>query len=776
MSVLEISVLLLTALLAGIAVVAVSQWRALGRVREVAEALEGAGRSGTTSLVLEEPDASSLAGRIARSARELMVAAPAQAADDWLASVLATLPEAIVIHDDRIRFANPAFLALVGASSLPEVEGRSLGDFVSPVYRELVLGQLRRRQAGEPAAERLEVEVPDAFGQVARLEMTAAAIPYHGHSATLWTLVEMLPRAGAGGVRAGAAAEAAAAGVAAVAAGSAGQASRALEAIGEGLLTTDTAGRIDYINAAAARLLGVSPGEAIGKPLLELATFVDEHDHRSLGDPVRQALTAGTRVSLGRHARLVAAGSGDECSIDVTATPMRGEHGEATGSVVLLHDVTELRGLARQMSYQASHDALTGLVNRREFERRLGDLLESARTGQQSHVMCYLDLDRFKAVNDSCGHLAGDNLLRELATLIKDAVRDSDTVARLGGDEFGLLLVGCPLEKARQIADDVCRRVAAYRFVWKDRIFTIGVSIGLVEVSRESGAVEDLLAAADSACYVAKQDSGGRVQVYSARDESVARRRGEIHWLQRLQVALRDNRFELHIQPIVAAVATTAGGPAYEVFVRLADEAGKLVLPQEFLRAAERYRLMSLVDRWVVQAALAALVGGVIRLPEGRSLAINISGQTLSDGAFLEFVVDCLDHSGVDPAQVCFEVTETSVIGNLDHARRFIGVLHGMGCQFALDDFGNDLGAVANLKHLAMDFLKIDGSYMRDLARNSVNQAMVAAMVRLARTLNFRVVAEQIEDAATLEAARAMGIDFLQGYAVARPEPLRTAA
>ncbi len=212
------------------------------------------------------------------------------------------------------------------------------------------------------------------------------------------------------------------------------------------------------------------------------------------------------------------------------------------------------------------------------------------------------------------------------------------------------------------------------------------------------------------------------------------------------------------------------------MFVRLADDAGGLVLPQEFLRAAERYRLMSLVDRWVVQTTLAALTGGVIRLPERRSVAINISGQTLGDGSFLEFVVDCLDRSGVDPAQVCFEVTETAVIGSIDHARRFIGVLHGMGCKFALDDFGNDLGAVANLRNLSMDFLKIDGLYMRDLAHNPVNQAMVSAMVRLARTLNFRVVAEQIEDSAALETARAMGIDFLQGYAVARPEPLRAAA
>jgi diguanylate cyclase (GGDEF)-like protein/PAS domain S-box-containing protein len=764
MSVLEFSVLLLAALLVGIAVVALLQRRALGRVAAVADALEQAGASRTTTLVLEEPDTASLAGRIAQSARDLMTAAPSSVADAGLAAVLETLPEAVVVVDDRIRCANAAFLTLVGATRSADVEDRPLADFVSPPYREVLKLQLDRLQAHQPAARRFEVEVPDAHGQVARLELTAAEILYRGLNATLCTLVEMLPRAASVVVP-----------TAALAAG-AGPAGRALESIGEGLLTTDAGGRVDYLNAAAARLLGVAAAAALGRPLLELAAFVDELDRRPLGDPVRQSLTAGTRVSLGRRALLIAASDGTECSIDVSATPIRDEGGAVNGAVVLLHDVTELRGIARQMTYQASHDALTGLVNRREFERRVGEVLEAARGGGHTHVMCYLDLDRFKAVNDSCGHMAGDNLLRELSALVKDAVRDSDTVARLGGDEFGLLLVGCPLEKARQIADEVCRSVAGHRFVWKDKIFSVGVSIGLVEISRESGSVEDLLQAADSACYVAKQASGGRVQVYSARDESVARHRGEIQWLQRLQAALRDNLFELLLQPIVGAAGPGGSGPAYEVFVRLADEAGKLVSPREFLRAAERYRLMSLVDRWVVQTALAAIAGGVIRLPEARSLGINISGQTLGDGAFLEFVVDCLDRSGVAPGQVCFEVTENAVIGNIDQARRFIGVLHGMGCQFALDDFGNDLGAFANLRNLSMDFLKIDGSYTRNLATDSVNQAMVGAMIRLARTLNFRVVAEQIEDPAALETARSMGVDFLQGYAVARPEPLAAAA
>jgi EAL domain-containing protein (putative c-di-GMP-specific phosphodiesterase class I) len=351
-------------------------------------------------------------------------------------------------------------------------------------------------------------------------------------------------------------------------------------------------------------------------------------------------------------------------------------------------------------------------------------------------------------------------------------VRDSDTVGRLGGDEFGLLLVGCPLDKARQIADDVVRKISDYRFVWKDKIFNIGISVGLIEISRESGAPDEVMSAADSACYVAKKQ-GNHVHVYSARDEAVARHRGEIQWLQRLQSALKDNRFELMAQPIVAANPGTTHGPALEVLLRLQDDGVPGgISPVEFLRAAERYRLMSDVDRWVVQTSLTALGRGGIRLPASRSLAINLSGQTLGDPQFLEFVVDVLDHTGVAPAQVCFEVTENSVITNIEHAQRFIGVLHGMGCQFALDDFGRGLSSFGNLKNLSLDYLKIDGTFIRNLAVDSVNQAMVAAMIKLARTLNFQVIAEQVEDVGALEAAKKMGVDFVQGFHLGRPQPL----
>jgi EAL domain-containing protein (putative c-di-GMP-specific phosphodiesterase class I) len=309
--------------------------------------------------------------------------------------------------------------------------------------------------------------------------------------------------------------------------------------------------------------------------------------------------------------------------------------------------------------------------------------------------------------------------------------------------------------------------------VWKDKIFNIGVSVGLIEISRESGAPEELMSAADSACYVAKKQ-GNHVHVYSARDEAVARHRGEIHWLQRLQTALKENRFELMAQTIVAVdPASASNGPALEILLRLQDDSVPGgISPVEFLRAAERYRLMADVDRWVVQAALTALGRGGIRLPPDRSLAINLSGQTLGDPQFLEYVVDVLDRTGVAPEQLCFEVTENSVITNIEHAERFIGVLHGMGCRFALDDFGRGLSSFGNLKNLSLDYLKIDGSFIRNLATDTVNQAMVAAMIKLARTLNFQIIAEQVEDAGELEAAMRMGVYFVQGYHVSRPEAL----
>lgn len=668
--------------------------------------------------------------------------------------------EAVLVHREAILYANRQFASLVGVDRV-ELIGRRLADLVPPEYAELVSENVRRRLAGEQSAERYEIEMVGLQGQVSRLEITSTPVEYDQGNALLITGVEIIPTQTTPALRL-------------PGDGTSLPHLQALNSLAEAVIATDKDGHITFMNPAAEQLTGSTAEMAAGKSLEAIVSLVDETDRRLLSDPVRQALTSGAAVNLSRRALLLSRSNGAERSIELSASPIRTGPNESSGAVIMLHDVTELRGLAR-LSYQATHDALTGLVNRRDFERRLQEAIESGQRGDGQHVLCYLDLDRFKIVNDTSGHLAGDSMLREVAKLLRDAVRDSDTVARLGGDEFGMLLVGCPLEKARQIADDVVRAVNDYRFAWRDRIFNIGISVGLVEISRESGTLEELLAAADTACYVAKKQGTGGVVVYSARDEALARHTGEIQWLQRLQGALKENRFHLYHQVIVPAPGVT-GGPAMEVLVRLRDEAGHELPPAEFIRAAERYRLMGLVDRWVVQTTLAALGRGAIPVPADRSVAINISGQTLSDVQFLEFVVDCLDSTGVTPAQVCFEITENAVMANLDHARRFIGVLHGMGCQFALDDFGSGVGSFSNLKNLPLDYLKIDGSFMRNLARDPVNQTMVTAMIKLARTLNFKVIAEQVEDTAALDAARRIGVDYLQGYAIGRPQPLLLAA
>jgi len=693
----------------------------------------------------------------ARAELALLEAVPPPPPDERNAlfdALAVTLPEVALIHTSTILYANRAAGELFGVDAETLV-GKPITDLLRPAYRALM-----RKHVGAGADEPLvplEVQLISNDDQGLWAELHSKRITFGGEPALLTVARDITHRKsletslGRGKL----------------------QARITLESIGEGVITTDRNGTIDYMNEAAEQLIGGTRSAGIGKPLLDLLSLVDEIDRSSLGDPVAKCLNERRRVNLGRRAFLLSKQSERQFSTELTASPIRGPEGQVAGCVVIFHDVSELRGLAREMSYQASHDALTGLVNRAEFERRLEAALDSARGEGVGHVVCYLDLDRFKIVNDTGGHIAGDNVLREVGGLLKHRLRDSDTIARVGGDEFAMLLAGCPLDKAQQIAEDVCRTVAAHAFAWQDRTFDVGVSVGLVEVGKDSGSAESVLNAADSACYVAKQQGRGRTHVYSARDEVTARQRGEIQWLQRLQRALKENGFELYVQPIVAMGGRNRSGPAAEVLLRMRGDAGEIILPAHFLASAERYQLMSHIDRWVVQTAFAAIAGGAPHLPAGRTCNINLSAQTLGDDDFLEFVVDVLDHTGVSPERICFEVRESAVVSQLDQAQRFINVLHGIGCRFALDNFGSGIGSFANLKHLSLDYLKIDGTYTRNLETDSVNREMIAAMVKLARTLDFLVVAEQVEDQTSFETLRDLGVDFVQGYAVDKPRPLQ---
>ena len=682
-----------------------------------------------------------------------------QGRDRLLRDFARTLPEIVLIHNEKILLANDSAAALVGLEPA-QLVGRDVTDLVKPAYRALFRKTVAKHMAGENIPRRIEMQLINGEQAGLWVEAQSSTIDYRGNRAMLTIARDVSHRKS----------------LEVSLSRSKRQAQYTLESISEGVITTDNDGRIDYMNLAAETLIGANRDDASGHRLGELFTLVDDADRRPLGDPVERCLAMRRRVNMGRRAVLVTVDGENEYSVELTASPVRGPSNSISGAVVVFHDVSELRGLTRKMSYQATHDPLTGLVNRREFERRLDEAMDTAHSEEAVHMLFYMDLDRFKAVNDSCGHMAGDNMLREVAALIKDQVRESDFVGRLGGDEFGALLIGCPIEKARQIANDICSAVADYRFVWKDKIFNIGVSVGLVEISHASGTLQDVMSAADSACYMAKQSGRGQVHVYSARDEAVARERGDIQWLRHLQTALHEDSFELAVQPIIAMHGHAESGPAVEVFIRLDDGLGRATGSAGFLRPAERYQMMPQIDRWVINATLAAISGGEIKLPAHRSCAINLSGQTLGDESFLGFVVDALDRSGVVPAAVCFEVTEGAILSNVQHAQRFIEVLHGIGCEFSLDDFGSGLGSFSSLKHLPVDYLKIDGTYTRNLQTDLVNQEMVNAMIKLARTMEFRVVAEQVEHQEDFDWLREVGVDFVQGHFVEAPALLGSGA
>ena len=733
--------------------------RMVDRVRRLNDELLAASRDASVGRRLSVPKDPATA-RLAETINRLFDALgerdqKIQGRDRLFRDFARTLPEIVLIHDEKIMLANLPAAGLVGLEP-EQLIGREVADLVKPAYRALFRKTLAKRMAGQTAPRRLEIQLINGNESGLWVEAQSSSIEFQGRRAVLTVARDVSHRKS----------------LEVSLSRSKRQAQYTLESISEGVITTDNDGRIDYMNRAAEALIGTNRDDAAGHRIGELFKLVDDADRRSLGDPVERCLAMRRRVNMGRRAVLVTQDGEHEHSVELTASPVRGPGSSIVGTVMVIHDVSELRGLTRQMSYQATHDPLTGLINRREFERRLDEAMDTAHAEESVHMLFYMDLDRFKAVNDSCGHLAGDNMLREVATLIKDEVRDSDYVGRLGGDEFGALLIGCPIDKARQIAQDICNAIAAYRFVWKDKIFNIGISIGLVEISHVSGSLQDVMSAADSACYVAKQQGRGQVHVYSARDEAVARERGDIQWLRELQSALHEDSFELAVQPILSMHERPDSGPSAEVLIRLPDERGKIGDTAEFLRPADRYQLMPQIDRWVINATLAAISSGEIKLPGMRSVAINISGQTLGDEAFLSFVVEALDRTGIVPTAICFEVTEQAILSNVQHAQRFIEVLHGIGCEFSLDDFGSGLGSFSSLKHLPIDYLKIDGTYTRNLQSDLVNQEMVAAMIKLARTMEFRVVAEQVEHQEDFDWLRDVGVDFVQGYFIDAPAAL----
>ncbi len=548
-----------------------------------------------------------------------------------------------------------------------------------------------------------------------------------------------------------------------------------LASIGDGVITTDTAGRVTFLNPVAEHLTGFPVERARGRPVEEVFPVVNNLAGGPGSGALPQCARDGQGLGPPNQGRLIRP-DGRAFAIEQSAAPIRDSDGQTIGSVLVLRDVTGAQEMANRLSWQASHDALTGLCNRAAFEERLHRLANfpQTQTGPEVHTLLYIDLDQFKVVNDVAGHIAGDEVLKQISGLMQHQVRESDMLARIGGDEFGVILTHCDIAHAQRVADGIHRALEAFKFPWDERQFRFGASIGALEFSPGEISLIDLLRAADLACYAAKNAGRRRTHVYRIDDANTQRHRAEMDWATRLGDAVEDDHLVLHAQLVQPLRESQRGeGLNFEVLVRMRDGDGSLVMPRAFLPAAERFDLMTLIDRWIIARAFRT-VAEYLREPGNRirCCALNLSGATLGDESLLPYVKGQLTLYRLPPEVFCFEITETVAISNLPAALGLIRELRAMGCRFALDDFGSGLCSFAYLKNLPVDYLKIDGSFVRDLGHDAVNRTLVSNINDIGHLLGKQTVAECAEDADTIAILGTLGVDYAQGFGIARPQPI----
>ncbi|MGN6116905.1 MAG: EAL domain-containing protein, partial [Nitrobacter sp.] len=548
-----------------------------------------------------------------------------------------------------------------------------------------------------------------------------------------------------------------------------------LASIGEAVLSTDAEGRIDYINSAAERLIGIHTEDACGSPLNSLIRIVDQKTGRDR-DRLAETILAGVPVDGEGHSHVLMRPDSHAVPVALIGSPLYIDgdaSGKPAGIVLVIHDKTKEQAYIDRLSWQASHDALTGLTNRREFERRLEMALSQLDGNGTRHILMFLDIDQFKIVNDTCGHAAGDQLLRQIASILQRHLRAGDLVARLGGDEFGVLLPDCGIETAAMLAETLRQSVQDTNFTWKGRVFNTTLSIGAIPVAHVGTTKEDMLRTADMACYMAKEKGRNRVQIHSPSDSELLERFGEMTWVQRIHDALEQHRFCIYAQEILALDERNDEGMHIEILLRLRDEDGRLVPPANFIPPAERYGLMPLIDRWVVSNTFDILASGLADSHGSRlaTCAINLSGASFEDENFVEFVREQFALKSIPPTMICFEITETSAISNLAKANQFIAAMQDLGCRFALDDFGSGMSSFAYLKHLPVDFLKIDGAFIKDILNDPIDLAMVETIHRLGKMLGKKTIAEFVESEDILARLREIGVDYAQGYVIGKPQP-----
>ncbi len=547
-----------------------------------------------------------------------------------------------------------------------------------------------------------------------------------------------------------------------------------LQSIGDGVITTDAKGVIDYVNPVAEALTGWRLEDSQGRAIEEIFRAFHEETCEPLENPLAVAIRRTRSIKSVRPMLLIRR-DGNEIYVESTASPIRDGSGAVSGGVLVFHDVSEARELNRRLSYHASHDVLTGLVNRREFESRMERALKSAKARETSYALCVLDLDQFKIVNDTCGHSAGDALLGQVGALLKSKVRWRDTLSRLGGDEFGILLESCSLDEAMRTAEALREAVRNFKFTWEERTFRLGASIGVVPISADNADVAAVLSAADSACQAAKEAGRNRVHSFEENDIDLMRRRREMQWAARINNALEEGRFELFRQTIMPLQKAETGAH-YELLLRMRDEAGKIVGPDNFMTAAERYGITPSIDRWVIENAFRWLVSEADEREKLTMCSINLSGQSLGDDKFLPYVIDQFHRSGLDATKICFEITETAAIASFSQANRFIQALKELGCKFALDDFGTGLSSFGYLKHFPVDYLKIDGSFVKEILHDPIDREMVRSINEIGHLTGKQTIAEFAENQEIINMLQSLGVDYAQGYGVSQPQRVLKAA
>ena len=543
-----------------------------------------------------------------------------------------------------------------------------------------------------------------------------------------------------------------------------------LASIGDAVITTDSSGLVTYLNPIAEWFTGWNNTESTGKNLYEIFKIKDLIQNDPIENILDQMIDNLNQSDNNQECILIHRDS-HECIVNYSIAPIKNKNKNKNiiGTVLTFRDVTEQRKLTEKLAYQAAHDALTGLLNREEFENRLSKILASIRKND-THALLYLDLDQFKVINDSCGHGAGDELLRQVTALLHSKLRTRDTLARLGGDEFGIILEHCPPNEALQVANTLRELIQNFRYRWQDKTFTIGVSIGLFPIRHDNEGLVSTLSAADSACFAAKDQGRNRVHVYHSDDTVLQQRSSEMQWLPRIQEAITNQRLCLFFQPIVAVQEENELIEHGEFLLRLQDEHDQLIYPSSFLPSAERYDQMLAIDQWVIDQSLKLLSTRSFASTK-KMYAINLSAQALGNEEFLAYVIEKMQFYGCQPSTLCFEITENIALADLQHVTKFITTLKELGCRFSMDDFGSGLSSFGYLKNIPLDYLKIDGKLVKGMSTDPVDRAMVEAINRIGHVMGMKTIAEWVEDATTLDLLKTMGVDYVQGNKLAQPYP-----